>query len=148
LALPLLAAWVLIELYFDEGRNLRSREKQFIAQASFLFSGGSTRGRFGVKDDDKVEEQALASIGAGMRKNSDNRVPDAAGVLEAANATDKFSANIRRQNGVQRRVSNGGASMRKLFVSFKGGLSKKNLTSAGEENVEMKNLDRVTESSR
>ena len=38
--------WVGFEVLVDEGPTLRSRERQFILQASFLFHGGSMRGRF------------------------------------------------------------------------------------------------------
>ena len=41
----IMLGWVAFEVLVDEGPGLRSREKQFLAQASFLFSGGSSRGK-------------------------------------------------------------------------------------------------------
>ncbi|GMH83362.1 hypothetical protein TrVE_jg6491 [Triparma verrucosa] len=42
----IMLGWVGFEVFVDEGPSLRSRERQFLAQASFLLSGGSVRGRF------------------------------------------------------------------------------------------------------
>ncbi|GMH86050.1 hypothetical protein TL16_g10421 [Triparma laevis f. inornata] len=41
----IILGWTVFEVFVDEGPGLRSREKQFMAQASFLLSGGSIRGR-------------------------------------------------------------------------------------------------------
>jgi len=41
----IMLGWVGFEVMVEEGPGLRSREKQFLAQASFLFSGGSSRGK-------------------------------------------------------------------------------------------------------
>ncbi|GMH94182.1 hypothetical protein TrST_g4037 [Triparma strigata] len=43
--LLIILGWTAFEVLIDEGPGLRSREKQFMAQASFLLSGGSIRGR-------------------------------------------------------------------------------------------------------
>ena len=51
----IMLGWVAFEVLVDEGPSLRSRERQFLAQASFLLSGGSVRGRF-MADGATVEE--------------------------------------------------------------------------------------------
>ena len=60
----IMLGWVAFEVLVDEGPSLRSRERQFLAQASFLLSGGSIRGRFmadGATVEEHVEEKRRAS---------------------------------------------------------------------------------------
>jgi len=67
-------AWVGCEILVDEGPTLRSRERQFLLQASFLFHGGSMRGRFMPTGDEAKqgdENGGNAGVSGGGSISSD-----------------------------------------------------------------------------